>query len=270
MYEAFFGLKEAPFNVTPDPRFVYLSKHHQAALAAMSYGVERRSGFIQITGEIGAGKTTLSRLFLKQLGEQVHTSLVFNPKLSELELLQVIVEDFGIKPKAKKRKEYFDALNRFLIEESQKGFNSVVLVDEAQLLSPRALEQIRLLSNLETATQKLLQIILMGQPELQDVLNRKDLKQLRQRVAVRCHLPELSLEEVGQYVAHRLNVSGAQDNFFTPEAIQRIYELSAGIPRVINMLADRSMLAAYTRGTTQNIDLLLVECAEADLQGVAV
>jgi general secretion pathway protein A len=269
MYEAFFGLSESPFNVTPDPRFVYLSRHHQAALSAMRYGVDRRSGFIQITGEIGAGKTTLSRMFLQQLGENVHSSLVFNPKLSELELLQGIVEDFGLKPKAKKRKEYFDCLNRFLLEESARGFNAVVIIDEAQLLPPRALEQIRLLSNLETTTQKLLQIILMGQPELKDLLKRPDLKQLRQRITVRCHLPELSLEEVEQYVAHRLNVAGACENFFTPEAIRRIYELSSGIPRIINVLADRALLAAYARNA-RTVDPVLVECAEADLEGVSV
>jgi len=269
MYETFFGLNEAPFNVTPDPRFVYLSKHHQAALSAMCYGVERRSGFIQITGEIGAGKTTLSRMFLQQLGENVHSSLVFNPKLSEMELLQGIVEDFGLQPKAKKRKEYFDCLNRFLLEESARGFNAVVIIDEAQLLPPRALEQIRLLSNLETATQKLLQIILMGQPELKDLLKRPDLRQLRQRITVRCHLPELSSEEVGLYIAHRLSIAGAHDNFFNAEAMQRIYELSSGIPRVINILADRALLAAYSKNTYV-VDPVLVECAEADLQGVSV
>jgi general secretion pathway protein A len=269
MYEAFFGLREPPFNMTPDPRFVYLSHHHQAALAAMTYGVNRRSGFIQITGEIGAGKTTLSRMFLQQLGENVHSSLIFNPKLSELELLQGIVEDFGLKPKLKRRKDYFDCLNRFLLEESAKGFNAVLILDEAQLLPPRALEQIRLLSNLETTTQKLLQIILMGQPELKDLLKRPDLKQLRQRITVHCHLPELSLEEVKQYIAHRLNVAGASENFFTAGAMQRIYEISAGIPRVINMLADRALLAAYTRSVFV-IDPLLVECAEADLQGASV
>jgi len=269
VYETFFGLNEPPFNVTPDPRFVYLSRHHQAALVAMRYGVDRRSGFIQITGEIGAGKTTLSRMFLQQLGENVHSSLVFNPKLSELELLQVIVEDFGLKPKAKKRKEYFDCLNHFLLEESAKGFNSVIIIDEAQLLPPRALEQIRLLSNLETTTQKLLQIILMGQPELKDLLNRSELKQLRQRITVRCHLRELSLEETRQYVAHRLNVAGARENFFNGEAMRRIYELSSGIPRVINVLADRALLAAYAKNTTV-IDPVLVECAETDLEGVTV
>lgn len=268
MYETFFGLNEPPFNMTPDPRFVYLSRHHQAALSAMRYGVERRSGFIQITGEIGAGKTTLSRMFLQQLGENVHSSLVFNPKLSELELLQGIVEDFGLEPKSRRRKDCFDVLNRFLLEETAKGFNAVVIIDEAQLLPPKALEQVRLLSNLETTTQKLLQIILMGQPELQDLLKRKDLTQLRQRITVRCHLPELSLEEVGQYVAHRLNISGARENFFTQEAIERIYHLSSGIPRVINVLADRAMLAAYTKNTF-SIDPMMVEFAEADLQGVA-
>ena len=269
MYETFFGLNESPFNITPDPRFVYLSKHHQAALSAMRYGVDRRSGFIQVTGEIGAGKTTLSRMFLQQLGENVHTSLVFNPKLSESELLQGIVEDFGLKPKARRRKDYFDYLNRFLREESAKGFNAVVIIDEAQLLPPRALEQIRLLSNLETTTQKLLQIILMGQPELKDLLKRPDLKQLRQRITVRCHLSELSLEEVGQYISHRMNVAGAERNFFMPDAVARICELSSGIPRVINVLADRALLAGYVKNTYE-IDAALVECAEADLQGVSV
>lgn len=269
MYESFFGLNESPFNVTPDPRFVYLSRHHQEALSAMKYGVERRSGFIQITGEIGAGKTTLSRMFLQQIGETVHTSLVFNPKLSECELLQEIVEDFGVKPASKKRKACFDALNRFLLEESSKGFNAVLIIDEAQLLPPRALEQIRLLSNLETTSQKLLQIILMGQPELGELLGRRELKQLRQRIAVRCHLPELSLKEVGYYIGHRLGVAGATRDIFTGDAVKRIHELSSGIPRVINILADRALLAAYA-GSHAVVDVNMVEYAEADLQGVAV
>ena len=269
MYESFFGLNEAPFNVTPDPRFVYLSRHHQAALSAMKYGVERRSGFIQITGEIGAGKTTLSRMFLQQAGEKVHTSLVFNPKLSECELLQEIVEDFGLKPASKKRKAYFDALNQFLLEESSKGFNAVLIIDEAQLLPPRALEQVRLLSNLETTSQKLLQIILMGQPELGELLNRPDLKQLRQRITLRCHLPELSLEEAGHYISHRLGVAGVGREIFDTDAVKRIYELSSGIPRVINILADRALLAAYAKNSTV-VDADMVECAEADLQGASV
>ena len=269
MYETFFGLNESPFNVTPDPRFVYWSSHHQAAVCAMHYGVESRRGFIQITGEIGAGKTTLIRTFLRQVGKKVHTSLVFNPRLSEIELLQNIVEDFGIKIRSPRRKDYFGALNRFLLEESAKGYNAVLIIDEAQLLSTDSLEQIRLLSNLETTTQKLLQILFIGQPELNEIMNHPSLVQLRQRIAVRYHLPELNLREVSQYICHRLNVAGAEKNFFTPDAIARIHELSSGIPRMINVLADRAMLAGYVKNTYK-ISSALVECAEADLQGVNV
>ncbi len=269
MYEAFFNLKESPFNVTPDPRFIYFSQHHQEALSVLLYGIEHRRGFIQITGEIGAGKTTLCRALLEKLDSKVHTSLVFNPKLSEFELLRAIVEDFGLKPSAKRRKEYFDALNRFLIEELDKGFNAVVIIDEAQHLTPKALEQVRLLSNLETATQKLLQIILLGQPELKDVLDRKDLVQLRQRISVRYHLPELNREEVACYILHRLQVAGMMENCFSPEAMDLIYELSLGIPRIINMLADRAMMAAFTQNS-RTIDLALVSAAQNDLEGVLV
>ncbi len=268
MYESFFGLKETPFNMTPDPRFMYLSGHHQDALSSLLYGIQSRRGFLQLSGEIGAGKTTLCRTLLGKLDDKVHTSLVINPKLSEFELLQVIVEDFGIKPNGKKRKNYFDALNAFLIEEAQKGFNAVVIIDEAQLLTPKALEAVRLLSNFETSTAKLLQIILAGQPELKDLLNRPDLVQLRQRIAIRCHLPELSRMEAGQYIEHRLRVAGARTNFFTPQALDMIHQLSSGIPRLINVLADRAMLTAFT----QNIRLIeasMVEYAHADVAGVA-
>jgi general secretion pathway protein A len=268
MYESYFGLKESPFNITPDPRFVYFSPHHQEALSAMRYGVDYRRGFIQVTGEIGAGKTTLSRALLSQLGENVHTALILNPKLSDLELLQTIVEDFGLKPASKKRKSYFDALNQFLLEETQKGNNAVLIIDEAQLLTPRSLEQIRLLSNLETPSQKLLQIILIGQPELKDLIGRPDLTQLRQRVTVRFHLPALSGREIGDYLAHRLKVAGLTERVFQDDAINMISEFSGGIPRVINVLADRAMLAAFAKGTRQ-IDAALVECAVADLEGVA-
>ena len=269
MYESFFGLKEAPFNVTPDPRFLYLSRHHKEALAALQYGVESCRGFIQITGEIGAGKTTLYRMLLHQLRGKVHSSLVFNPKFSELEILQVIVEDFGIKPEGKKRKHYFDGLNRFLLEEAEKGFNAIVIIDEAQLLTPKSLEQIRLLSNLETATKKLLQIILVGQPELKDLLSRPDLEQLRQRITVRYHLPELSQHEVGKYIDHRMEVAGAEGECFSPEAVEMIYQLSSGIPRVINVLADRALLVAFTLNT-RYVEGKMVESAQADLEGVRV
>lgn len=268
MYEPFFGLKECPFNVTPDPRFLYLSRQHQDALSSLLYGIQSRRGFMQLSGEIGAGKTTICRMILNKLGPDVHSSLVINPKLSEFELLQAIVEDFGIKPTGKKRKDYFDALNRFLIEELHKGNNAVVIIDEAQMLTPKALEAVRLLSNFETNTCKLLQIILAGQPELKDLLNRQDLIQLKQRITIRTHLTELSREEVGNYLAHRLKVSGAGANYFTAQAIDSIHRLSGGIPRIINVLADRALMTAYTQGL-RLVEAAMVEYAFADVTGVA-
>lgn len=267
MYEPFFGLKELPFNVTPDPRFVYFSRYHSEALAALLYGVENRRGFIQVTGEIGAGKTTLSRALLKRLEGRAHTALVFNPRMSEFEILQSIVEDFGIQPKGKKKKDYFDALNKFLLSELEKGLNAVVILDEAQLLSVKALEQIRLLSNLETPTQKLLQIIFLGQPELREVMNNPGLLQLKQRINIRYHLPALPKEEVENYLMHRLKVAGAEENYFTKEACSLIATMSLGIPRMINLLADRALLAAYTM-TTKRVDAHIVESAQLDLEGV--
>ncbi len=269
MYESFFGLKESPFNVTPDPRFLYFSRKHQEALSAMIYGVESRRGFIQVTGEIGAGKTTLCRTLLKRFEGKVHSSLIFNPRFSDFELLRGIVEDFGIEPRGKHRKDYYDALNRFLIEESQKGRNAIVIIDEAQLMTPRSLEQVRLLSNLETPTQKLLQIILVGQPELKELLGRPDLVQLKQRITIRYHLSELSQDEIASYITHRLKVAGADANFFTEAAMNMIYHLSSGIPRIINVLADRAMMAAFSQGR-QIIQPEIVEMAEADLEGVRV
>ncbi|MFA6600235.1 MAG: AAA family ATPase [Candidatus Omnitrophota bacterium] len=267
MYLTFFGLREFPFNLTPDPKFLYSTRYHREALSSLLYGIENRCGFIQITGEVGAGKTLLCRTLLQRLGAQVHSSLVFNPKLSESELLQVIVEDFGLHPARKTKKACYDALNRFLIEVTEKGFNAIVIVDEAQLLTVKALEQIRLLSNLETPDRKLLQIILVGQPELRDYLNRPDLKQLRQRITVRYHLPALSREDLGAYIAHRLEVAGAEQNFFTQEGMDLLHQFSGGIPRLINVLADRALMAAYTENS-KLIMTSMVECAHEDLEGV--
>lgn len=267
MYESFFGLKEAPFNVTPDPRFIYFSRQHLEALSTLLYGIESRRGFIEITGEIGAGKTTLCRTLLKEIQGKAHTALIFNPKLSELELLQTTVEDFGITPKGKRRKDYFDALNRFLLQELEKGMNAVLIIDEAQNLTPRALEQIRLLSNLETTREKLLQIILVGQPELRDLLGRPDLVQLRQRITNRYHLTALNREETEKYINHRLQVAGSEGQFFTSEAIDRIYERSNGIPRLINVLADRALLGAYVKGSGI-VEVAIIEEAQVDLEGI--
>ena len=267
MYQSFFGLKEPPFNVTPDPRFIYLSRHHLEALSTLIYGIRSRRGFIEITGEIGAGKTTLCRTLLKELQDKVHSAFIFNPKLSELELLQTIVEDLGIAPKGRRRKDYFDALNHFLLEELERGMNAILIIDEAQNLSPRSLEQIRLLSNLETTREKLLQIILVGQPELRDLLARPNLAQLQQRIALRYHLSALSSEDAGKYLNHRLQVAGAEEEIFTSEAIQRIYELSQGIPRLINVLADRALLAAFVKNSRM-VEAAFVEEAETDLKGI--
>ena len=269
MYQSFFGLKEPPFNVTPDPRFIYLSRHHLEALSALLYGIESRRGFIEITGEIGAGKTTLCRTLLKEIQGRAHSAFIFNPKLSELELLQTIVEDFGVQPRGKRRKDYFDALNRFLLEELEKGNNAVLIIDEAQNLTPRALEQIRLLSNLETTREKLLQIILVGQPELRALLARPDLAQLRQRITIRYHLISLNREETEKYLVHRLRVAGSEERLFTPEAIDKIFEQSGGIPRLINVLADRALLAAFSKGM-RIVETALVEAAQSDLEGVNV
>ncbi len=267
MYESFFGLKESPFNVTPDPRFIYFSRHHLEALSALLYGIESRRGFIEITGEIGAGKTTLCRTLLKEIHGRTHSAFIFNPKLSEMEILQVIVEDLGVVPNGRRRKDYFDSLNRFLLQELEKGNNAVLIIDEAQNLSPRALEQIRLLSNLETTREKLLQIVLVGQPELRTLLARPELAQLRQRITVRYHLPALSLEETGKYISHRLRVAGSEERFFTPEAIEKIFERANGIPRLINVLADRALLGAFAKGI-RIVETSLVEEAHADLEGV--
>ena len=269
MYESFFGLKEPPFNVTPDPRFIYLSHPHLEALSALLYGIESRRGFIEITGEIGAGKTTLCRTLLKEIQGRAHSAFIFNPKLSELELLQTIVEDFGITAPGHRRKDYFDSLNRFLLQELEKGLNAILIIDEAQNLTPRALEQIRLLSNLETTREKLLQIILVGQPELRNLLGRPDLVQLRQRITVRYHLPALNREETEKYITHRLGVAGSEERLFTPEAIEQIYERSSGVPRVINVLADRALLGAFAKGL-RIVEAALIETAQNDLEGIRV
>ncbi len=272
MYEAYFGLKEAPFNCTPDPRFIFFSRKHLDAFSCLLYGIESRKGFIQITGEIGAGKTTLCRAVLDRLKHmQTHTALILNPRLSELYLLRTIAEDFGIILKARNKKECFDGLNRFLLEEFNKGFNTVLIIDESQDLTPKTLEQIRLLSNLETNREKLLQIVLVGQPELRDTLNEPSLAQLRQRVNIRFHLTALDRRETEEYIIHRLEIAGLsdQENPFLHEAINFIYGISNGVPRVINKLCDISLLAAYSRNLRQ-VDLKLIEEAYSETEGVSV
>lgn len=251
MYLEHFGLKEPPFAITPDPRFVFLSERHRDALAHLLYGIGQggSGGFVLLTGEVGTGKTTLSRLLLEQLPENTRVALVLNPRLTPTELLETICEELKLDIEGCRGsvKGLVDALNAFLLEAYAAGQRVVLIVDEAQNLSFEALEQIRLLTNLETPTQKLLQIILIGQPELRTLLEQPNLRQLSQRVTARYHLTPLDAIETEEYVRHRLKVAGCQRLPFTRLALRALYRHSGGIPRLINVIADRALLAAYAR-----------------------
>ncbi|HET6631778.1 MAG TPA: AAA family ATPase [Rhodanobacteraceae bacterium] len=249
MYLDHYGLKEAPFSITPDPRYVFLSERHRDALAHLLYGVGKggSGGFVQLTGEVGTGKTTLCRLLLEQLPENTRVALILNPKLSPLELLEAICEELriAIGERRGSQKALVDALNTYLLDAYAQGLRVVLIVDEAQNLSGEALEQIRLLTNLETPTQKLLQIILLGQPELRELLARPELRQLAQRITARYHLEPLDAEETTAYVRHRLAVAGLPRVPFSRLGLRTLYQRSGGIPRLINIIADRALMAGY-------------------------
>ena len=246
MYLDFFGLKEMPFNITPDPRFLYFSSHHREAYDHLIYGIEYKKGFIELSGEVGSGKTTLCRAALDSLRSNVKTALILNPWLTEIQLLRAMLNDFGLTVKGRDRLSYIEQLNEFLLREAASDNNVALLIDEAQDLSQEVMEQIRLLSNLETDQHKLIQIVLCGQPELQQRLSQPDLRQLKQRITVRCRLYPLAEHEVAQYVRHRLDVAGSDGSVvFTEEAVQRLYRHAKGIPRVINAVCDNALLAGY-------------------------
>lgn len=251
MYTAYFGLHDNPFAITPDPRFLFLSTRHAEALAHLLYGVTGSGGFIQLTGEVGTGKTTLVRSLLEQTPGEVDVALVINPRLSREEFLQAVCQELRVEAPGDSAKAMVDALNACLLAAHAHGRRTVLIVDEAQNLAADVLEQVRLLTNLETARQKLLQIILIGQPELRDTLARQDLRQLAQRITARYHLEPLSRGEVGEYVQHRLKVAGAVAPIFTAGAVRALYRYSRGVPRLINILADRALLGAYTRELRQ-------------------
>ncbi len=250
MYTSFFGLSEKPFAITPDPRYLYLSERHAEALAHLLYGINEAGGFIQLTGEVGTGKTTVVRTLLQRLPQHADVAVILNPRITPAEFLLTICEELGVSIAAPDRdsvKQMVDALNRRLLEAHADGRRVIVIVDEAQNLSAEVLEQVRLLTNLETPTQKLLQIILIGQPELRDLLERTDLRQLAQRITGRYHLAPLDAADTKAYVRHRLRVAGVSGEIFTPGALSEVHRLSSGIPRVINVCCDRALLGAYTQ-----------------------
>jgi general secretion pathway protein A len=269
MYTSFFGLTEKPFAITPDPRYLYLSERHAEALAHLLYGINESGGFIQLTGEVGTGKTTVVRTLLSRVPHHADVAVILNPRVTPVEFLLTICEELGLEIADADRdsvKQMVDALNRRLLNAHAEGRRIIVLVDEAQNLSIDVLEQVRLLTNLETPTQKLLQIILIGQPELRELLDRTDLRQLAQRITGRYHLKPLSREETKGYVRHRLRVAGATEEIFTPGALVELHRLSLGIPRVINVACDRALLGAYTQ-ETKKITASLVRRAAGEVYG---
>src|SRR5580704_5904 len=269
MYTRFFGLAEKPFAITPDPRYLYLSERHAEALAHLLYGINESGGFIQLTGEVGTGKTTVVRTLLSRVPHHADVAVILNPRVTATEFLLTICEELGLGLDEADRdsvKQMVDALNRRLLSAHAEGRRVIVIVDEAQNLSAEVLEQVRLLTNLETATQKLLQIILIGQPELRELLDRNDLRQLAQRITGRYHLKPLSREETQGYIRHRLRVAGAAGEIFTAAALRELHRLSSGIPRVINVSCDRALLGAYTQ-EARKVSAALVRQAAGEVYG---
>ncbi|OUR99132.1 hypothetical protein A9Q81_11160 [Gammaproteobacteria bacterium 42_54_T18] len=270
MYESYFGLKEAPFSIAPNPHYLYMSKQHNEALAHLIYGVEREGGFILLTGEVGTGKTTICRCFLEQVPENVDVAFILNPKLDSEQLLETICDELSIGyiGDSLSIKDYTDYINERLLRSHSKGRHTVIIIDEAQNLSPAVLEQLRLLTNLETHEKKLLQIILLGQPELQDIFLKPELRQLSQRVTARFHLDALTKEEIAPYVYHRLAIADCAfpEVLFPEKTIQKLYSISKGIPRVINLVCDRSLLGAYAENK-KSIESPLLQTAAKEVLG---
>lgn len=269
VYLDYYGLTEPPFDITPNPRFLFYSAKHREAFNHLLYGIRERKGFVQLTGEVGAGKTTLCRAMLDQFNGHYSTALILNPALNPDQLMKAIVTEFGL-PVANLGLDRLDMLavfNEFLLRQVENGKDTVLIIDEAQDLPDDMLEQVRLLSNLETDNRKLLQIVLMGQPELRDRLNQHEMRQLRQRITVRYHLPPLSRFEVNQYIQHRLEISGAKGKpYFTRPALWRIYNYSKGIPRLVNAICDKALLAGFVE-QSQRIDYSTIGTAIRELEG---
>lgn len=267
MYESFFGFQERPFKLVPNPAYLFLSRSHEEALAHLQYAVLQGDGFVEITGEVGTGKTTLCRAFLEGLDERAEVAYIFNPKMTSMQLLRVINEELGINSKPKNIKDLIGILNVFLMEKSAENKRVILLIDEAQSLNREVLEQLRLLSNLETNTNKLLQIILVGQPELEEMLNSTGLRQLRQRITLNCHLAPLSLKETRDYIVHRIRVASRKPRISIDQAgLQHIYRYSRGIPRLINIVCERSLVTAFGMNE-RHISGNIVKMAVKELAG---
>jgi general secretion pathway protein A len=247
MYKQFFGLRLAPFNVNPDPRFLYLTRHSQEALACLSYGIQTRKGFVVLTGEVGTGKTTIiNRLLEWSRAQDIASAFIFNPCLNVDDFFELVMAEFGIAANGGSKGKLLASLNQWLLERYRAGRTAVLIVDEAQNLSPELLEEVRLLTNLETSTEKLLQIVLSGQPELDDKLRQPNLRQLRQRITLRCKTQPFNPIETAQYVQLRLKIAGAtRKDIFSPPALSKLQEYSCGVPRVINLLCEHALISAY-------------------------
>ena len=266
MYEEYYGFKELPFNVTPDPRFLYKSASHRDALAYITYGIFQKKGFLAVTGEVGVGKTTVVNAFIDLFQVSLEVAFVFTTKVPFDQLLYLVCKDFGLEIEGQNKAQMLLTLNRFLIEQYEKNRNTVLVIDEAQNLSPDVLEELRMLSNLETRDRKLIQIMLVGQPELETTLNLNEMRQLRQRIPGICRIPILNREDLERYVEHRLEV--AEHNgapVFTEEAMDEIYHYSGGTPRLINVLCDRALLIGYV-SNTMSIDGRIVREGIRDLE----
>jgi len=266
MYEKYFGLTERPFSIAPDPRFLYMSQQHREALAHLLYGVGEGGGFVQLTGEVGTGKTTICRCLLEQLPDNVDVALILNPRVTALELLASLCDELRIQyaKDTTSIKLLIDVLNAYLLDTHARGRRAILMIDEAQNLSAEALEEVRLLTNLETTREKLLQIILIGQPELRELLAREDLRQLSQRINARFHLEPISRAETAAYIRHRLQVCGARESIFNENAVDLVHKLSAGVPRLINVLCDRAMLGTFVEGK-RKVDVAIVHRAAVEV-----